>query len=182
MFTLAKEMATVMSPVLSFTADEVWEHLPTWSGSPLDKSNGKSEFVFEELFPEATKYSDTALEAKFDKLLHVRKAVNKALELSRAAKVIGHPLDAKVVIGLKVAMPELDEGLSRFLIVSEVEVVDLASVNGGIANEEGDVTVLVSPSAAEKCARCWTHDATVGKNADHADLCERCAGVIAGMN
>ncbi|MDR2870783.1 MAG: isoleucine--tRNA ligase [Deferribacteraceae bacterium] len=173
MFTLAKEMAVVMSPVLSFTADEVWEYLPAWGG--------KSEFVFEELFPAAEQYNDNALESKFDKLLHVRKAANKALELSRAAKVIGHPLDAKVLIGVKAALPELDEGLSRFLIVSEVEVLDFTKVDGGTVNDEGDVTVLVSPSEAAKCARCWTHDHSVGKSAEHPELCERCAQVVAEL-
>lgn len=169
MFMLAKEMTTVMSPVLSFTADEIWDYLPEWKG--------KEESVFEELFPPLGRFRDDALRARFDKLINLRKAVNKALELARAEKIIGHPLDAKVVAGVKNTDGIfIDEELQRFLIVSEAEVVPFESVDNGTVNETGDITVKVEPSAAPKCARCWTHSYTVGKKSE--ELCERCADVL----
>ncbi len=169
MFILAKEMAAVMAPVLSFTADEVWDYLPAWKY--------KSGFVFEERFPKADRFKDDALRTEFDKLLLLRKAVNKALELSRAEKIIGHPLDAKITVGMKGELPKINEGLTRLLIVSEAEFKPFDSVEG-VLNEEGDIKVKVEPSAAPKCARCWTRDNTVGSNSKHAGLCERCAGVL----
>ncbi|MDR2884703.1 MAG: isoleucine--tRNA ligase [Deferribacteraceae bacterium] len=165
MFILAKEMAIVMAPVLSFTADEVWDYLPTW--------NGKPEFVFEDLFPVLNRFKDDSVRGKFDIILKLRKASNKALELSRTEKVIGHPLDAKLVVGTKEAIPQVDEGLARLLIVSEVEVKGFDDV-AGVVNEDSTISVLVSASESPKCARCWSHSATVNAS----ELCDRCAAVI----
>ncbi|GAB7140584.1 isoleucine--tRNA ligase [Deferribacterales bacterium RsTz2092] len=172
MFILCKEMAVLMAPVLSFTADEIWEYLPNWQG--------KCEFVFEDVFADVDRFSDDKLMAQIDKMLTIRKAVNKALELSRADKVIGHPLDAAVLIGVKkeAAVDAPDEGLSRFLIVSKAEMVDFEAVKDGILNDEGTIFVKVSPHDAPKCARCWTRSESVGKNKAHEDLCERCIDVL----
>ncbi|MDR0454161.1 MAG: isoleucine--tRNA ligase [Deferribacteraceae bacterium] len=169
MFILAREMAVVMAPVLSFTADEVWDYLPPWKG--------KGEFVFEDLFPKAERFKDKTIREEFDKLLKLRKAVNKALELSRSEKTIGHPLDAKITVGMKGDIPNINEGLTRLLIVSEAEFKPFDSADGAL-NEDGDIKVKVEPSAAPKCARCWTRDKTVGNRAKYPDLCGRCADVI----
>jgi isoleucyl-tRNA synthetase len=164
-FTILKDMAIVMSPVLSFTADEIWDYLPVWQE--------KHEFVFEELFPKADLYKDEMLREKFARLLVLRKVVNKALETARVAKLIGHPLDAKVLIKAKLPKQyELDEGLTRFLIVSEA--VFCETVDDGIV--EGDLTVKAVASEAPKCTRCWTHSETVRNSSE--ELCERCAEVL----
>jgi isoleucyl-tRNA synthetase len=170
MYILAKEMAIVMAPVLSFTADEVWEYLPA--------AKDKTEYVFEETFPKLDRFRNDGLTDKFAKLLSARKAVNKALELSRSEKIIGHSLDAKVIIGTKEQMPSIDEGLARFLIVSEAEVTQFDDVTDGVLNEEGTFTVRVSPSEAPKCVRCWTHSGSVGKSSKHIELCDRCVKVM----
>lgn len=171
MFTLIKEMAVVMAPVLSFTSDEVWDYLPAW--------NGKEEFVFEETFPPADRFSDDALRAKFDLLLEVRKTANKALETARADKVIGHPLDAKIFIGMKSGVDSLlsiNEGLTRLLIVSEAEVLPFDKVPDGSINEEGTIIVKAQLSDAQKCDRCWTRSRDVGEKTE--GLCNRCADVL----
>jgi len=91
-FTLIKEMAIVMSPILSFTADEIWEHIPHFEG--------KAEFVFFETYPGIIETDKNVLN-KIDRLTEIKKEVNKALELARVGKLIGHPLDARVDLYLK---------------------------------------------------------------------------------
>ena len=169
MFIMAREMATVMAVVLSFTADEAWEYLPVWEN--------KAAFVFEETFPSIDRYKDDAIMVEFDKLFKLRKAVNKALEFSRAEKVIGHSLDAKVTIGAKDDPPKINEGLTRLLIVSEIEFEGFDRM-GGTLNEDGDIWVKVEPSGAPKCARCWTRDRTVGESPKYTDICGRCAKAL----
>ena len=95
-------------------------------------------------------------EAHWSKVMRVRADVNKALELARAEKLIGKPLDARV---------------------TELKIVHGAGE--GVRGENFDgLTVHVEPSALPRCARCWTRSATVGTNEKHPTLCARCASVV----
>jgi isoleucyl-tRNA synthetase len=172
-FRLIKEMAVVMAPVLSFTADEIWDYLPSWENKP--------EFVFEEEFPPINVLKDDGIVSKMEKLIAVRKTANKALELSRAEKIIGHSLDADLVIGLKNKDDEadilsVDEGFARMLIVSSARFAPFEDIKDGVLNEEGDIIVSVKAGSAPKCERCWIRDAGVGRK--HEGLCERCSEVL----
>jgi isoleucyl-tRNA synthetase len=168
-FILTKELAAVIAPILSFTADEVWEFIPAWDGKP--------ESVFTEYFPKLGRFEDDALRLRFDRLLSVRKVANRALEKARADKIIGHSLDAALVIGVKDGRDELsnlDEELSRLLIVSEAEIRDY---DEGAAEKDDSTSVSALPSDAPKCERCWSRS----KQTDENGLCPRCVEVLKGM-
>ncbi|MCA1980331.1 MAG: isoleucine--tRNA ligase [Calditerrivibrio sp.] len=168
-FTLVKEMSIVMSPILSFTADEIWEYIPSYKN--------KSEFVFLELYPEIL-HVDVGILDKFDRLTEIKKDVNKALEIARVGKLIGHPLDAKVELYLTdkdLEICSLDEGLEKLFIVSELYVKHFNDASGDIyCSESGDIKVKVYVSENQKCERCWVRSSTVGKNSEHPTLCNRC--------
>lgn len=169
MFTLIKEIAIVINPILSFTADEIWEYLPKWQD--------KQEFVFEAFFP---KVEDYKIDYKWNIITSARKEVNKALEIARANKIIGHPLDAEVIISVTEDMAKhllIDEGLEKMFIVSKAEVVT-EHIENAYISEDKTIKVLVKPCNAKKCARCWTHSDTVGKNEDNLEVCERCAEAL----
>ncbi len=116
-------------------------------------------------------------------VLRVRSDVNKALELARAEKRIGKPLDASVTLFVSGKTPEavraLDpKELAPVCIVSELR---FAEGEGGFPGENVEgMSVRVEPSELPRCERCWTHDATVGQSADHPTLCARCAAAIGG--
>jgi len=171
LFTLAKEMCIVMSPILSFTSHEIWEHLPEW--------NNKKEFVMMETFPAKDTHEDKALEAKWNRIMAIKKDVNKALEISRAEKVIGHSLDARVVVSVSDedrALLKADEGINRIFIVSEFEIAD--ELSDCHTSEDGKVKVKVTPSELEKCERCWVHASTIGDSSEHPTICDRCAEAL----
>jgi len=168
-FILIKEMAIVMSPILSFTADEIWEYIP--------KFEEKKEFVFLETFPPLMEV-DKGLLNKFDRLIDIKKDVNKAIELARAEKVVGHPLDARVEIYLKnedIDMCKVDEGIEKIFIVSEfvINEFDKAPVDAFVS-DDGNVKVKVFASSLPKCDRCWVRSDTIGQNKEHPTLCKRC--------
>ena len=109
--------------------------------------------------------------------------MTKTLELGRKEKIIGHPPDAAVTLGVT---PELYEKLERYadqlrsiFIVSSVNLMHIEVVEGGIESETvPGLKVLVAPSTDPKCERCWMHDATVGDNREHPTICERCRDVL----
>ncbi len=170
MFILMKEMCIVMSPILVFTADEIWSYLPDFKN--------KSKYVFEELFPQVL---DMQINTKWDTIINVRKDVNKALELAREKKIVGHPLDAEITLAVKddvKACLTVDEGIEKLFIVSKVNFVDSLTGDDVYTSEDGTVSVSVKASEEEKCARCWIHSDTVGNDSNHPTVCARCAEAL----
>lgn len=173
LFAITKEMSVLMNPILSFTADEIWEYLPTWEG--------KSSLVFEETFSSVLPLKDEKLEAKWNRIIEIRKEVNKALELARTEKIIGHSLAAKVIVGLNEADRAImtsDEGIEKIFIVSELILEDINARTDGYMSEDKTVRVTASASTYEKCERCWCQVPTVGQNLEHPTICARCAEAI----
>ena len=158
---LAKGLCTLLAPVMSFTADEAWEHLPGCEGS-----------VHEQRFPELVA---PAADPRWEKLWEVRGAVQAAMEPLRAAKIVGTSLDAAVEITLKDStdwglLDSLGESLDDLLVVSSTTRIE----DSGAALASG---VTVTPHDGPKCPRCWNHKGGQGQGEDAA-LCLRCASVV----
>ena len=119
----------------------------------------------------------------WSKCVAVRDDVNKALELSRAEKKVGKPLDAKLTLFVSGDAKERfaqikDADFAQLCIVSEVQIQD--GDGTGVPGEEfAGLTVQVEPSTAPKCPRCWMHSNTVGSDPNEPELCARCAAALA---
>jgi len=168
-------MTRLLAPVLSFTAEEIWEVLP-------HQSKDDPESVMYNDMPAAREdwNLNEADNAGWDLIMKIRADVLKALELARSEKVIGKPLDAEVVIHLAGAVKkEALEGfdLKTICIVSKVTVTE-DGAEGVEAGVNSGVQVTVTPSQAPKCIRCWNHDEHVGEDSEHPELCPRCAAVL----
>ncbi len=151
----------LMAPVLSFTAEEAWGHLPGAS---------KAESVFLAGLPDCpAEWSDPALAARYDRLLELRGEVTKALEEARKAGVVKQANEARVTIegpdGV-LALARGAEELQTLLLAGEVVLA------GGPA-----IRVSIDRAAGGKCERCW-YVRPLGTRPDHPTLCSRCAGVI----
>ena len=163
-YLVADGLTRLVAPVLSFTADEVWQRLP----------GAREESVHMAVFKTAAPgWHDAALEERWSRLLDVRKRVNEALEVARRDKVVGAPLTAHVdiVAGGDVVdlLTRYEADLPMLLIVSSARVT-----RGG----DGEVTVRVSRAAGEKCPRCWRFVTDQVREGDLAGLCGRCADAI----
>ncbi len=172
---VAEAMVRWLAPILSFTAEEIWHHLP-----------GKhEESVFLATWyalPEAAK-TDMRL---WQQVLSVRDAVRKELEKLRVDGKIGSPLDAEVDLycepELAQALGGLGEELRFALITSYARVHgDEARPKDAVAGEEvSGLWLKVKPSEHVKCVRCWHHRADVGQDKSHPGLCARCVTNISG--
>ena len=179
-FEIVMTLVRLMSPILVFTAEEIWENIPFFSG--------KSDSVHLELLPEpSSAYEDDSLEEEWGLLLEVRAEVNRALELARKNKEIGHSLDSEITLGAKGALREQLQGredmLSWVFIVSQVRLADPESLDSTISavNIPG-LMIQVKPASAVKCARCWVHDETVGADPDQPEICSRCVKELAATD
>jgi isoleucyl-tRNA synthetase len=166
----------LMTPVLSFTAAEAWEHLPAEAG--------REEIVFTALFPAVNdRYLRPELDRKWERLLAVRAELTKALELARRDKVIGHSLEAEVQVAASGELADFLtanwELLKHITIVSDLSLTAAAGPDSYRSEELPELAVLVRAAAGQKCERCWVRSTTVGHQPGHPELCSRCAGVVA---
>jgi isoleucyl-tRNA synthetase len=154
---IGQGLAVLLSPVLSFTADEVWEHLPGAEGS-----------VFEQRFPEPVR-SGLDVEA-WTRFWEIKEAMQAAMEPHRASKAIGTSLDARVALRLpagdRKVLDQLGESLEDLLVVSGLSLGD-----------SPEMEISVQPHDGAKCPRCWNHKGGAGAGED-ADLCPRCWDVV----
>ncbi|WP_101097535.1 isoleucine--tRNA ligase, partial [Xanthomonas citri] len=168
MYHVAEAFVRWIAPVLSFTAEELWGYLP---GKHVD--NVLFATWYDGLAPLP---ADAALTgADFDKLLVLREQVAKVLEPMRANGAIGAALEAEITVAADAQtaarwQPLADE--LRFLFISGDVTVTAASTD--------DIFVSAQPTTKAKCVRCWHHQASVGSDPRHPDLCSRCVSNIEG--
>ena len=171
-------LVRLMAPILSFTADEIWEHM---------KDHGRAPSVHMDLFmPIKSEYKDPELASRWETIMTVRKEVTKALEIARKEKRIGHSLDAAIKLALPAplldALRPYEDQLRFLFIVSSVQLAPSEDVEGGFESDElPGVQIVVSLNQDTKCERCWVHDPTVGENAEHPTVCRRCFDAMAEM-
>ena len=175
MYIILSAVARMIAPILSFTAEEIWKHMP--HGAADDK-----ESIFFNQMPEKLDVSaDDAFTAKWDMIYSVRSSVTKALEMKRAEKFIGASLEAKVTLhadseALYSKLSAVEDTLAAVFIVSAASVVN--NGDGEFKCEdpafEGKLSFSVEKADGAKCERCWCYSETVGEDHDHPTLCKRC--------
>jgi isoleucyl-tRNA synthetase len=179
LYHVAEAMARWIAPVLSFTAEEIWDVLPEpISGKREDSAQLAEWYVGFPALP-AIELNDAYWRTTMD----VKEAVNGALEKARNGKRIGASLGANVTLyaadELKASLERLGDELRFVMITSNADVKAL-SEEGGDATELDGLRVSVTASDAEKCERCWHHSETVGMSVQHPTLCGRCIENVEG--
>jgi len=180
MFHIAEAMTRWISPVLSFTAEEIWRHLP----------GEHSETVFTETYYQHLQpLASNALLSRdeWDRVVKVRMEVSRALEKLRVDGQIGGALDAEVNLycdtDTESLLNRLDDELRFILITSEATVGSLSNKPDSAVKAEietGELWIGSKASEHDKCERCWHHRSDVGSNDTHPTLCTRCIQNIDG--
>jgi len=165
LYQIVDALARILAPILAFTADEIWEHIPRGSNAEMSVS------VHLATFPEP-EHSDAELIAAWNRLFAVREEVLGELEKARTNKLIGSSLEATVVIQPSAQDAELLEKYAsqlRYLfIVSQVELGSGADAN----------RIEVRRADGAKCERCWNYSTRVGEFERYPTVCERCAAAL----
>ena len=175
-YRILDAMTRLLGPILSFTADEIWQAMP--HGKDAD---GRNVCLNDLPAADPAWVLSPEDEEHWAAMLRLRTDVNKALELARAEKLIGKPLDARVTLYARGTAAELlrtsdPKELAMVCIVSQVKVVE--GDGDGVPGELEGLTVHVEPSDLPKCLRCWTRSEDVGSDPEHPELCARCAAAI----
>ncbi|MEX1082319.1 MAG: isoleucine--tRNA ligase [Halofilum sp. (in: g-proteobacteria)] len=175
-----------LTPILSYTADEIWAHMP----GARDGSAFEAEW-YDGLFPLG---EDAALtRADWARVMDARAAVSRRLEALRNAGSIGASLDADATVfcdaPLADSLAKLGDELRFTLLTSQAHVRPAADrgdaavedeAGGEQTDETARIWVAAAPAAGAKCARCWHIRPDVGADPAHSDLCGRCVANVDG--
>ncbi|MGH9357512.1 MAG: isoleucine--tRNA ligase [Terriglobia bacterium] len=180
LYRILEALLRSMAPLLSFTADEAWSHLPALDARELSVHTAR-------FIPPAELRTGLPLALagkleKWDRLIAIRNDVLKVLETARQQKVIGSGLEARVLLDPQGAFKPLLQEYRAFLpalfIVSKVELSpswppDILTV------QLPGLKIGVARAAGKKCERCWNYSERVGEDKDHPTVCERCSAALA---
>ncbi len=179
MYHVVEALVRWLAPILSFTADEIWEFLP---GERV-----QSVFLvgwYEGLHSLA---EEAPMNRGFwDQVLAVREEVSKELEKLRERGGIGSSLEAEVIIycdgQYREALERLEDELRFVFVTSQAKVLPLAEVPQGAeaAEDIEGMKILAEPSSHPKCVRCWHRRSDVGSHPDHPEICGRCVENVVG--
>jgi isoleucyl-tRNA synthetase len=173
---ICEAMTRLLAPILTFTCEEVWQHLP--------RTPGRADSVHLAKFPDAEEVLGSAGVAEDDPqqpndwttLLTVREQVMKALEEERNSKRIGKSLEAQLVItAAEPAYSVLKRHADQLRYLFIVSAVTLTQGSG---NGTGGVHVEVKKADGAKCERCWNYSTHVGEDKAYPTVCERCSAVL----
>ena len=176
MFHIMEAFVRWIAPILSYTADELWQVMPGERGETVHTEEWYTGLVALESGEFTREY--------WEQVIAVKTAVNKALEDARKAGAIGGSLQAEVTLfvsdELKAELEKLGDELRFVLITSRADLAPLADAADAADTDVEGLKVAVSKSAHEKCERCWHHREDVGTVEKYADLCGRCADNVEG--
>ena len=172
LFHISHAMVRWLSPILSFTAEEIWQFLP----------GASQKSIFLETWYEGLQgnFDNIAIETARDINTHLR----KELEEMRRNKDIGSSLDAEVDIYCDQknyqALLELKNELRFVFITSEANLYELSKKSTDAKEIDNSLAIRVRKSVHQKCVRCWHHRPEIGENKSHIDLCGRCIENVSG--
>jgi isoleucyl-tRNA synthetase len=172
MYHIVEALVRWLAPILSFTADEIWQHIPGKRNESVLLNTWYTDLA---ALPDNTPLN----QAYWEKMQLIRNAVNKELENQRNAGSIGSPLEADVHLycnaELKAELDKLEDEL-RFVLITSGAEVKLANshLEGLVATDVAGLWLKVTPLDYAKCERCWHRRADVGKHEAHLGLCDRC--------
>jgi isoleucyl-tRNA synthetase len=169
-YKITDALARLTAPILTFTADEVWQHIP-----------GKSGSVHLQLFPEPEEMIQPVPEeprAAWDALMSFRPFVLQQLETLREKKLIGKSLEASTILGtndeeLAAAWKAHEAATAELFNVSQVSIVHDSTVENSFVP-----SINAKKSGAPKCDRCWRHVPDVGSDTRYPSVCGRCAQAL----
>lgn len=171
MYEILNSLVKILAPFICFTAEEIWKYMPHI------KSEQVESVMLSNWPKQKEQYNNKELSEKWENIIKLKELVSKHLELARENKIIGHSLNAKVILYANEEnyefLKQIEQQLKTVFIVSELKIE-----KNSRRDETEKIGVKVELATGEKCERCWMYSNTVGKDKANPTICERCSQVI----
>jgi len=195
LYHLTHAMVRWIAPILSFTAEEIWQSMPNKPKKSIfleeyydmrefirNTSPNRSDFDFQN--PSSCTPGEVISFNLIDKIREIGQPIRKLLEKLRRNKEIGSSLDVEVDIycsdNINAMLSELGDELRFVFITSYARIHPISKKTDDCIEAAAGVFVKVSKSEHQKCVRCWHHREDIGNNSEHPELCGRCVENVDG--
>ncbi|RUA06551.1 MAG: isoleucine--tRNA ligase [Gammaproteobacteria bacterium] len=169
---MTQAMVRWLAPVLSFTAEEIWQ--------TIEEESTESIFLQEWYTELSADYNNKAI----DTARTINPFVRKKMEEMRSEKAIGSSLDAEVDIycndAIYQSLAKLGDELRFIFITSYARIHPISEQSSDCVVVGEGVAIKVTKSTHEKCVRCWHHREDTGQHSKHPELCGRCVENVDG--
>jgi isoleucyl-tRNA synthetase len=179
LYDILKHFVVAVAPILSFTAEEIWQALPEKFKEKGEKS------VFDAQWAPVAAEVDAGLEQDWEWILAVKRVVSKSLEGLRQAKTIGSSLESEVdlYIGhekVKATLLKHFEQLRYYFLVSKIDLKEGVAPSDALEGEDANLQIktLARKSEGQKCARCWNYYPAEQMDKTYPDICHRCGPIV----
>ncbi|OGI01101.1 MAG: isoleucine--tRNA ligase [Candidatus Melainabacteria bacterium GWF2_37_15] len=167
LYEILNVLTRMLVPVTPHLAEDIWKHV-------IPEQRGELESILLSDWPEVNeKYKNQALSDKWDKIIHLREIVTKAIEPARALKQIGSSLETAVYVKVEdqEALKSVQDELKNVFITSQAFIISDGEEPQNVLNtlQEEGYTVYVTPALGEKCPRCWKFTRNEGE-----EICIEC--------
>jgi isoleucyl-tRNA synthetase len=178
LYHISEAFVRWIAPVLSYTAEEIWQVLPGQRGESV---------LLEEWYTQLEPHTVGALmgDSYWQMMMTIKAVVNKAIEQQRVAGIVGSSLSADVALYCDAEILNQLQTLGdelRFVFIASsatLHSIELAPQEA-LATEVSGLKVMVNASSHSKCVRCWHYRADVGMHHEHTELCGRCVSNVIG--
>ncbi len=177
MYHILESLVRWVSPILNFTAEEIWAVMPgEREDSVLMSVWYQGLFALDE-----GQYDD----AFWQETMTLINTVNEAIEPLRREKIIGGSLEATVHVQPlndvhREFLEKWGDELRFILIVSEAIVEPEQVTAAADCYESAGYRVWIEKNVDRKCVRCWHQREDVGQSNEHPELCGRCIENVVG--
>ncbi len=171
MYYLSQALVRWIAPILSFTAEEIWQHLPFASVPASASAQAPSVFLSEwMIFPSELTIPNAFIpDELWPELMLIREMVNKAIEQKRSVGELGSNLEAEVTI-----FADTKTLIKLKLLKAELRFVFISAVVNLVEHSDTEMRIEVKKAAQDKCMRCWHYLETVNQQPDYPGICHRC--------
>ncbi len=175
LFEIVTTLTRLMAPILAFTSEEIWQHIPAFEG--------KEDSVHLSAFPESDpKAINEALSDRWEKFKELRSDILKSLEEARQNKIIGNSLEAKIIFTAADEPLHLLESFEPHLMdllqVSEIEWSGDISEKAKPSSLFPSLFIEIEKASGSKCERCWKWRNDLGSDSHHPTICKTCTEAL----
>nr|BET44918.1 MAG: isoleucine--tRNA ligase [Candidatus Aschnera chinzeii] len=177
-YHILESLVRWISPILSFTADEIWHKIP----------GTRSQYIFtEEYYSNLSKIMSHAspFNIEWNILINIKNNINKILETAKKEKIIKNSLEAKIIFyadtKINIILNSLNNELHYLLLVSAVNIYNIQDAPHNAYNTDiNGLKIIFKKANGKKCPRCWHYTNDIGTNKQYPDLCFRCINNVIG--
>jgi isoleucyl-tRNA synthetase len=178
MYHVLEALTRWLAPIISFTAEEIWQTIP---------GNGSHSVFFETWYNLPVIKSGLCQDDFWEQIIVIKTKVNKAIEASRANGEVGSSLEVEIELYADHTIYSILETLAdelRFILITSKATLNYLedAPDTAVATDDELIKIIINKSPHKKCERCWHRIEGTNSNAEYPDICLRCVDNITGNN